>query len=69
MNRYAALLRGINVGGLELIKMVQLAQIFLRPASERYLHCSGSVFLVPPANGSALTGKSKRHCKRRWVMK
>jgi uncharacterized protein (DUF1697 family) len=57
-NRYVALLRGINVGGNNLIKMIELRSSFVEMGFtqvETYIQSGNVVFSTKPKNKSKLT--------------
>jgi hypothetical protein len=62
MTRYVALLRGINVGGKNLIKMTELKACFEEAGFEEVATCFGAepsryrydvIFLKPPLSAAA----------------
>jgi uncharacterized protein (DUF1697 family) len=70
MDRYVALLRGINVGGRNLIKMDQLSKVFASSGFKnvRTLIASGNVsFDAPQGEPQALARKIERKLQKKYA--
>ncbi len=68
MARYAAFLRGINVGGHKPIKMAELTEILTGLGLENVKTYIQSGNFVCDAEAGPQRRKSRRGCRRRWAM-
>ena len=69
MNRHVALLRGINVGGKNMLPMADLAQMFVAEGCadvRTYIQSGNVIFSAPPELAAELAGKISARIMRKF---